>query len=68
MRKFCGNCEKFNEIYQKKELREFQIKELKIKDEITVLICQHCGEEVYDKETEIANDIVLFDSYRKNHF
>ncbi len=67
MRKFCGNCEAIHEIIEKKETREYQIKDTQIVVEITILTCQQCGEEVYDKAVEISNDIVLFDAYKKNH-
>lgn len=65
MRKFCGYCDAFHEVNEKKETRIFAIKNTNIEAEITILTCQHCGEEVYDKDTEVSNDIILFDAYKK---
>lgn len=65
MRKFCGNCGEMHDIIEKKEIREYQIKDKQIVAEITILTCQQCGEEVYDKDIEISNDIILFDAYKK---
>ena len=67
MRKYCGNCEALHDIIEKKELREYEIKKTKVAAEITILTCSHCGEEIYDKETEVSNDILLFDAYKKKH-
>lgn len=64
MKKFCGNCEAMHEVNEKTELREYEIKKTKVAAEITILTCNHCGEEIYDKETEIKNDILLFDAYK----
>lgn len=67
MRKYCGNCEAMHDIIERKELREYEIKKTKVAAEITILTCSHCGEEVYDRDIEIRNDIVLFDAYKKKH-
>lgn len=67
MRKFCGYCDAFHEVNEKRETRVFTIKNTNIEAEITILTCQHCGEEVYDKDTEVSNDIILFDAYKKKH-
>lgn len=67
MRKFCGNCEAMHEAIERKEVREYEIKKAKVTAKITILTCQHCGEEVYDKDTEISNDIILFDAHKKKH-
>ena len=64
MRKFCGNCEAMHEVIEHKEKREYEIKDTKVAAEITILTCSHCHEEVYDKETEVMNDILLFDAYK----
>lgn len=65
MKKYCGNCEAFHEANEIKEAREYTIKGAKIKAEITILTCYHCGEEIYDKDNEIKNDIIMFDEYKK---
>lgn len=67
MRKFCGKCEAMHEIIERKEVREYEIKKTKVSAEITILTCQHCNEEVYDKDIEISNDILLFDAYKIKH-
>lgn len=67
MKKLCGNCEEYHNVIEKKEVREYEIKNTKIAAEIIVLLCDKCNEEVYDRETEIANDIILFDEYKKKH-
>lgn len=67
MKLFCGNCEEFHEFTVTKERREYKIKDTKVSGEITVLKCIHCKEEVYDKRNEIANDIILFDEYKRKH-
>lgn len=67
MKRFCGNCESMHEITEKKELREYEIKNTKVSAEITILTCNHCGEEIYDRETEINNDRLLFDSYKSKN-
>jgi putative zinc finger/helix-turn-helix YgiT family protein len=67
MRKYCGNCEAMHDVIEKKEVREYEIKKTKVSGEITILTCSSCGEEVFDKDIEINNDIVLFDAYKKKH-
>jgi len=67
MRKYCGNCEEIHEININEELREYQIKDTIVSGKITILTCSNCGEEVYDRDIEIRNDIVLFDDYKKKH-
>lgn len=67
MTKFCGNCEKMCEVKERKEVREYEIKKTKVSAEITILICEECGEEVYDREVEINNDILLFDDYKRKN-
>lgn len=67
MRKYCRNCEAIHEIKISEELREYQIKDTNVSGIITILTCSHCGEEVYDRTTEIKNDIILFDDYKKKH-
>ena len=64
MKKFCGNCEAMHEVIKKTEKREYVIKKTNVAAEITILTCKHCGEEIYDKQTEIENDILLFDDYK----
>lgn len=54
-----------HEVTERKELREYEINKTKVSAEITILYCSHCNEEVFDKDTEIRNDILLFDSYKK---
>lgn len=67
MEKFCGNCEKMCEVVESKEVREYEIKKTKVSAEITILTCKNCGEEVFDKDVEIANDILLFDDYKRKN-
>jgi putative zinc finger/helix-turn-helix YgiT family protein len=67
MRLFCGNCEEFHETTVTKEWREFQIKDTAVSGKVTVLTCVHCGSEVYDKKNAIANDIILFDDYKRKN-
>ncbi len=67
MIKFCGNCEKMCEVVKSKEVREYEIKKTKVSAEITILTCKNCGEEVFDKDVEIANDILLFDDYKRKN-
>ncbi len=65
MKLFCGICEAIQEVVATKTISEYVIKDTKVVATITILKCQHCGEEVYDKATEIANDILLFDEYKR---
>lgn len=67
MIKFCGNCEKMCEVVESKEVREYEIKKTKVSAEITILTCKNCGEEVFDRDVEIANDILLFDDYKRKN-
>ncbi|MDX9691068.1 MAG: type II toxin-antitoxin system MqsA family antitoxin [Acholeplasmataceae bacterium] len=67
MRKYCGNCEAMHDVIDRKEVREYEIKKTKVSAEITILYCSHCHEEIYDKDIEISNDILLFDTYKKKH-
>lgn len=67
MRKYCGSCEAMHDVIERKEIREYEIKKTKVSAEVTIIYCSHCNEEVYDKDIEINNDILLFDAYKKKH-
>lgn len=68
MKKYCGICDAFHEVTEHKETRTYQIKETPVSAEITILTCTHCNQEIYDKENESRNDILLFDDYKRKHF
>lgn len=68
MRKqYCHNCQKEHTIKEVKELREYTIKGTKVSGEITILRCENCGEEIYNKENEINNDRIIFDDYKRKN-
>ncbi|MDD4204328.1 MAG: type II toxin-antitoxin system MqsA family antitoxin [Acholeplasmataceae bacterium] len=68
MRKqYCHNCQREHTIKEVKEFREYTIKGTKVSGEITILRCENCGEEIYNKENEINNDRILFDDYKRKN-
>lgn len=66
MRKFCGNCEVFEEVNIIKRTDKFNVKNVNISAEIITLYCKYCGQEVYDREIEIENDINILDTYKRH--
>ena len=64
MKKYCGSCNALHEVSVKQEQREYEIKGIKVSADVTVLTCENCHEEIYDKDTEIKNDILLFDEFK----
>lgn len=65
MKKFCGICEAYHDVTMTHENREYEILKTKVMATITILRCQNCGEEVYDRTNEISNDMLLFDTYKR---
>ena len=54
MRKqYCHNCQREHTIKEVKEFREYTIKGTKVSGEITILRCENCVEEIYNKENDL---------------
>lgn len=64
MRKSCGNGEAMYQVIKNPAKENTSLKKTNVVAEITMLTCKHCGEEIYDKQTEMENDIILFDDYK----
>ena len=65
MRKYCANCELIQDAVIRIEVQEFKVKKNKVTAKIVILTCSQCGDEVYDKDNEVSNDIMIFDQYKK---
>ncbi len=65
MKKYCDVCNKMQETYEEKITDQFDVKGVKVKATINVIKCRQCDSEVYDKNNEIKNDIIVFDEYKK---
>ena len=65
MKMLCLNCEAIHEVTVKNEYREYEIKKITVVGKITAYICSYCGNEIYNKDTEVCNDIIFFDEYKK---
>lgn len=65
MRKYCANCELIQDVVVRKEVHKYNVKKTKVTAEIMILTCSQCGDEVYDKDNEVSNDIMIFDQYKK---
>lgn len=67
MRKYCGNCNSMQNVLEKEEVKNYQIKDTEITAQTLTLTCVNCNEQIYDKVTESINDIIIFDTYKKMH-
>lgn len=65
MEKYCEFCESFHNVKSIRELREYNVKGTNLKVELSILKCTQCNNEVYDRENEIKNDIIVFDEYKR---
>lgn len=65
MDKYCEMCKEFYHVNESHKIVEYLIKKTKVQAEITLLICCNCGGEIYDKDVEIANDVIMFDEYKR---
>lgn len=63
--RYCDVCNKMNETYQEGLTDMFKVKDIEVKATINVLKCKTCHGEVFDKQNEIKNDIIVFDQYKK---
>ena len=62
---YCENCNIFREYEVKKELRKYKIRNIDVEAEINISYCKHCGEELFNPKLESANDVILFDEYKR---
>lgn len=64
MKNYCSNCESMQNTLVQKVHQKIEVKETFVEVDVTILTCQKCGEEIYDRKTEITNDIIVFDAYK----
>lgn len=67
MKLYCEKCDKFEEVTLKKVKDKFLVKNMEVEAEVTISVCNVCGEEVYNEEAEKQNDIVVFDAFKKTN-
>lgn len=60
---YCENCDRLIDIKDvkvKKEKRTYNFKGKLVTAEIFISYCKRCSNEVYNRETEIENDKIIF--------
>lgn len=65
MERFCDNCQEICEVTTKKLTEKFKVRDVEIEATITVRVCKKCGEEIWDRKLEKANDVIVFDKYKE---
>lgn len=65
MKKYCSYCEVIQGINIKKEHQRIEVRDEFVEVDIILTLCQKCGEPIYDRKTEIENDIIVFDAYKR---
>lgn len=65
MRKYCDTCGKSHNVIIKEEERKYKVKGINVTAKLNITYCAECGEEVYNRKEELKNDIIIFDSYKK---
>ncbi|MGE4572533.1 MAG: hypothetical protein AB7E09_07305 [Candidatus Izemoplasmatales bacterium] len=65
MKKYCDECKSIEDTYNEKFTDHFEVKDIQINATINLIKCSKCGSEVYDKDNEVKNDIIVFDEYKK---
>lgn len=66
MKLYCDVCNMHKEFEVKSEPYKAKVKGVEINTVIKVSYCKTCGNEIYNRELEIENDIIVFDEYKKN--
>lgn len=61
---YCDACQKEVGTSIETIAQELMVKDKKLKVNIQIRKCTHCGEEVWDEELERKNDVVVFGAYR----
>lgn len=62
---YCVNCEEEVEYVTKKEKKTVNVRGRVFDVEITNAYCKKCGEQVFPDSIAKANDIIIFDEYRR---
>ncbi len=62
---YCLNCDEMCEYITKTEHRKTTVKDLTFDVDVIVAFCKKCGEEVFPSEVTKANDLIIFDEYRR---
>jgi len=65
MKKYCDTCNEMENTYKEKITDQFDVRGVKVTAVINVIKCSKCHSEIYDKENEVQNDILVFDEYKK---
>lgn len=65
MKKYCDVCNKSRDTYNEKLTDQFDVKGVIVTATINIIKCRDCSSEVYDKENEVKNDVIVFDEYKK---
>jgi hypothetical protein len=60
---FCDKCNTARDFKLTRRNETFVVRGLKVGAELLIPICKVCGNEVYDRESVIRNDYVVFTKY-----
>ncbi len=62
---YCVNCDKETHYSTRSLLKEYVVKDVKIKELITEAFCDECGNKVFVYEIEKDNQRRIYDAYKK---
>jgi len=65
MSKYCETCGMIHDVIIKEEERTYKVKDIEITENLYITYCNVCQNEVYNKEMELKNDIIMFNAYKK---
>jgi len=63
----CPNCEEYTEATLGVEKEVYNVRGEPIEIEAEVVICQKCGEKIFDEERDSRNLEIAYDHYREKH-
>jgi len=64
---FCPNCEEYTDVTPRVEKEVYNVRGDPIEIEAEVVICQECGEKVFDEERDSSNLEKAYKVYRDKH-
>ncbi|MDD4184419.1 MAG: type II toxin-antitoxin system MqsA family antitoxin [Candidatus Izemoplasmatales bacterium] len=65
MKLYCEKCGRVEEYQVKAINQTFDVRGIQVDASINVSVCNVCGSEVFNRELEIQNDILVFDGYKE---
>lgn len=65
MRKYCETCGMIHDVIIKEEERTYKVKDIEITENLYITYCNVCQNEVYNREMELKNDIIMFNAYEE---